>query len=47
LSRLLMLELPPIGSPRWPDALAKGGFAQLFQALILRKPFWTGVRAPV
>ena len=37
LSRLLLLELPPIGSPRWPDALAKGGFAQLFQALILRR----------
>jgi SAM-dependent methyltransferase len=36
LSRLLALELPPIGSPRWPDALAKGGFAQLFHALILR-----------
>ena len=37
LSRLLVLELPPLGSPRWPDALAKGGFAQLFQALILRQ----------
>jgi len=36
LSRLLLLELPQLGSPRWPDALAKGGFAQLFQALILR-----------
>lgn len=36
LSRLLALELPPLGSPRWPDALAKGGFAQLFHALILR-----------
>jgi SAM-dependent methyltransferase len=37
LSRLLFLELPPLGSPRWPDALAKGGFAQLFHALILRQ----------
>jgi len=37
LSRLLLLEFPPLGSPRWPDASAKGGFAQLFQALILRR----------
>ncbi|MCA1828724.1 MAG: class I SAM-dependent methyltransferase [Myxococcales bacterium] len=37
LSRLLALELPEIGSPRWPDATAPGGFAQLFRALILRK----------
>ena len=37
LSRLLLLELPPLGSPRWPDALARGGFAQLFHALILRQ----------
>jgi hypothetical protein len=37
LSRLLLLELPPLGSPRWPDALAKAGFAQLFHALILRQ----------
>jgi SAM-dependent methyltransferase len=36
-SRLLGLELPPLGSPRWPDATAPGGFAQLFRALILRK----------
>jgi len=36
LSRLLALELPEIGSPRWPDATAPGGFAQLFRALILR-----------
>ena len=36
LARLLLLELPPLGSPRWPDAHAKGGFAQLFHALILR-----------
>jgi SAM-dependent methyltransferase len=38
LSRLLALELPPLGSPRWPDATAPGGFAQLFRALILRRP---------
>jgi SAM-dependent methyltransferase len=38
LSRLLALELPPLGSPRWPDAGASGGFAQLFRALLLRKP---------
>jgi SAM-dependent methyltransferase len=37
LSRLLALELPPLGSPRWPDAHAKGGFAQLFRALLLRQ----------
>ena len=37
LSRLLALELPPIGSPRWPDATAPAGFAQLFRALILRR----------
>ena len=36
-SRLLGLELPPLGSPRWPDATAPGGFAQLFRALLLRK----------
>jgi len=38
LSRLLALELPPLGSPRWPDATAPAGFAQLFRALILRQP---------
>ena len=37
LSRLLALELPPLGSPRWPDATAPAGFAQLFRALILRR----------
>lgn len=37
LSRLLGLELPPLGSPRWPDATAQAGFAQLFRALILRR----------
>ena len=37
LSRLLALELPELGSPRWPDATAPGGFAQLFRALILRR----------
>ena len=36
LSRLLALELPPLGSPRWPDATAPAGFAQLFRALFLR-----------
>jgi SAM-dependent methyltransferase len=35
-SRLLALELPPLGSRRWPDAGASGGFAQLFRALLLR-----------
>ena len=40
LSRLLALELPALGSPRWPDASASGGFAQLFRALLLlqRRP---------
>ncbi|HMC34569.1 MAG TPA: class I SAM-dependent methyltransferase, partial [Myxococcales bacterium] len=38
LSRVLALELPPLGSPRWPDATAPAGFAQLFRALILRQP---------
>ena len=37
LSRLLALELPPLGSPRWPDAGAAAGFAQLFRALLLRQ----------
>ena len=37
LSRLLVLELPELGSPRWPDATAPAGFAQLFRALILRR----------
>lgn len=37
LSRLLALELPPLGSPRWPDATAPAGFAQLFRALLLRR----------
>lgn len=37
LSRLLALELPELGSPRWPDATAPAGFAQLFRALVLRK----------
>ena len=37
LSRLLALELPPLGSSRWPDASAPAGFAQLFRALILRQ----------
>ena len=37
LSRLLALELPPLGSPRWPDATAPAGFAQLFRALVLRR----------
>jgi SAM-dependent methyltransferase len=37
LSRLLALELPELGSRRWPDATAQGGFAQLFRALLLRK----------
>jgi SAM-dependent methyltransferase len=38
LSRFLRLEFPPLGSPRWPDATAPAGFAQLFYALILRRP---------
>ncbi len=37
LSRLLALEMPPLGSPRWPDATAPAGFAQLFRALLLRQ----------
>jgi SAM-dependent methyltransferase len=37
LSRVLALELPELGSPRWPDATAPAGFAQLFRALLLRK----------
>jgi hypothetical protein len=27
----------PLGSPRFPDASAPAGFAQLFRALILRQ----------
>jgi len=37
LSRMLALELPELGSPRWPDAQARAGFAQLFRALLLRR----------
>lgn len=37
LCRLLLLELPPLGSPHWPDATAPAGFAQLFRALLLRQ----------
>jgi SAM-dependent methyltransferase len=37
LSRFLLLEFPPLGSPRFPDASAPAGFAQLFRALILRQ----------
>ena len=37
LSRLLALELPALGSPRWPDSGAQAGFAQLFRALILKQ----------
>ena len=37
LTRLLALELPKLGSPRWPDATAPAGFAQLFRALLLRR----------
>lgn len=37
LTRLFALELPPLGSPRWPDATAPAGFAQLFRALLLRR----------
>ncbi len=37
LSRFLQLELPSLGSPRWPDASARAGFAQLFRALVLRR----------
>src|SRR5262249_31311914 len=45
LSRLLLLELPPLGSPRWPDATAPAGFAQLFRALLLRQPRGRGANA--
>jgi SAM-dependent methyltransferase len=38
LSRVLALELPALGAPSWPDATAPAGFAQLFRALILRRP---------
>jgi len=37
LSRLLALELPELGSPRWPDSGARAGFAQLFRALLLKQ----------
>lgn len=38
LSRLLALELPELGSARWPDSGARAGFAQLFRALVLQQP---------
>ncbi|HYS07730.1 MAG TPA: class I SAM-dependent methyltransferase [Myxococcales bacterium] len=47
LSRLLALELPPLGSPRWPDATAPAGFAQLFRALILSRPPQAAWRQPL
>jgi SAM-dependent methyltransferase len=37
-ARWLPFELPPIGSARWPDPHLGVGFAQVFQALILRRP---------
>lgn len=37
LTRLFRFELPEIGSPRFPDPQAKGGFCQLFHALLLRR----------
>jgi hypothetical protein len=37
LTRLFALELPPIGSPAFPHPGTAGGFAQLFEALLLRK----------
>ncbi|HYV43264.1 MAG TPA: hypothetical protein VFA20_00325, partial [Myxococcaceae bacterium] len=37
LTRLFHLELPPIGSPGFPHPGTRGGFAELFEALLLRK----------
>ncbi|HVE82216.1 MAG TPA: class I SAM-dependent methyltransferase, partial [Myxococcales bacterium] len=37
LTRLFRFELPPIGSPAFPHPGTQGGFAQLFEALLLRK----------
>jgi SAM-dependent methyltransferase len=37
LTRLFHLELPPIGSPAFPHPGTQGGFAGLFEALLLRK----------
>ncbi len=36
LTRLFRFDFPPLGSPRFPEPQATGGFFQLFHALILR-----------
>ncbi|MGQ0506422.1 MAG: class I SAM-dependent methyltransferase [Myxococcaceae bacterium] len=38
LTRFFRFEFPEIGSPRFPDPQASGGFCQLFHALLLRRP---------
>jgi SAM-dependent methyltransferase len=37
LTRFFRFELPPIGSPDFPHPGTHGGFAELFEALLLRK----------
>lgn len=37
LTRFFRFELPEVGSPSFPDPQARGGFCQLFQALLLRR----------
>lgn len=38
LTRIFAFEFPEIGSPRFPDPQARGGFCQLFWALLLTQP---------
>ncbi len=37
LTRIFEFEFPEIGSPRFPNATPRGGFSQLFHALLLRR----------
>ncbi len=37
LTRVFHFEFPQIGSPRFPNPLARSGFCQLFEALLLRR----------
>jgi hypothetical protein len=37
LTRVFRFDFPAVGSPRFPDPLAGGGFCQLFHALLLTR----------
>jgi hypothetical protein len=38
LTRFFRFDFPTVGSPRFPEPQARGGFCQLFCALLLRQP---------